>query len=142
MSDQQRGEELDESLTGDVPPDEPTAVEDTGVTGVEQLGGESFEERDRRTEPEVDEQAGAFGEGTGQPEMVAEQGAEPTDADTEVTIPVDEAGAFGEGPGGAGEDVGPLSDEDEVSGDETTRDVATERTAPAAEEAAVHLEEG
>jgi hypothetical protein len=50
--DQQRGEGLDEALGDEFPPDEPAVADDVGTTGVEQLGGESFEERDRRTRPE------------------------------------------------------------------------------------------
>jgi hypothetical protein len=118
-------------------------VEDTGVTGFEQLGGESFEERESRTEPEVYEQdaASAFGEGTGTAQLLPQEGAEPTEADTDVLIPADEAAAFGEGTEVAEGEYGPLSEEDEFSGDETTRDVATERTSSAAEEAAIHIDD-
>src|ERR671918_336527 len=59
----QRGEDFDDELLADeFPPDEPLAVEDEGITGVEQLGGESVAERDERTEPEVwERQAGDTG---------------------------------------------------------------------------------
>jgi hypothetical protein len=36
--------------------------------------------------------------------------------------------------------VGPLAEDDEFTGDETTRDVATERVPPPMEEVAVHVE--
>jgi hypothetical protein len=38
-----------------------------------------------------------------------------------------------------GGSYGALADDDEFTGDETTRDVATERVPPAAEEAALHI---
>lgn len=127
---QQRGEELDESLPGDFPPDEPSAVDDIGTTGLEQLGGESFADRDRRTEPDFGERGAAR---TPSDEVV-EAGVPPTDGDVdEVLLPVDETGDRN--------DTGPLSDEDEFTGDETTRDFAPERMTPPAEEAAIHVEE-
>lgn len=135
--DQQRGEELDEALPSDFPPDEPTAVDDTGTTGVEQLGGESFAERDRRTEPEAGaarRRAGA-GAGTEAPrsDEVVESGSRPTGGPVDdVLLPVDETGEP--------DDRGPLAEDDEFTGDETARDVTTERTTPPAEESAVHVE--
>ena len=39
------------------------------------------------------------------------------------------------------DEYGALSDDDEFSGDETTRDVATERVPPPAEEVALHVED-
>src|ERR671919_294716 len=63
----QRGEDFDDELLADeFPPDEPLAVEDEGITGVEQLGGESVAERDERTKPEVwERQAGDTGADAG-----------------------------------------------------------------------------
>src|ERR687891_534456 len=63
----QSGEDFDDELLADeFPPDEPLAVEDEGITGVEQLGGESVAERDERTEPEVwERQAGDTGADAG-----------------------------------------------------------------------------
>jgi hypothetical protein len=129
--DQQRGEELDEALPDEFPPDEPTGVDDTGTTGLEQLGGESVEDRDRRTVPERERGPGD-GEGE-QAEPVVETGARPTDDGEDVLLPVDQAREAG--------DPGTLADDDEVAGDETARDVATERTAQPAEEAAVRVDE-
>lgn len=129
--DQQRGEELDEALTDDFPPDEPIAADDVGTTGVEQLGGESFEERDRRTRPERGPRS-RDGDGD-RAEPAVEAGVRPTDDDEEVMVPVDEARPAG--------DSGRLAEDDEVSGDETARDVATERISQPAEESAVRVDE-
>jgi hypothetical protein len=128
--DQQRGEELDEALPDDFPPDEPVAADDVGTTGVEQLGGESFEERDRRTRPERGPRPR---DGDGEhAEPAVETGVRPTDDEEEVLLPVDEARRA--------DDSGRLAEDDEVSGDETARDVATERVTPPAEESAVRVE--
>ena len=40
-----------------------------------------------------------------------------------------------------GREIGPLAPDDEFSGDETSRDVATEHVAPPAEEAAIRLDD-
>jgi len=133
MDPDQTGEDFDDDLLADeFPPDEPLAIEDEGVTGVEQLGGESFAERDERTEPEAWEQP---------------IGADETD--TGVELVGDDAGVLdaekdlvGERAGTEQEDEqGPLAPDDEFSGDETTRDVATERVTPPAEDAAVHVDD-
>ena len=124
----QPGEELDENLTGDYPPDRPTAVFDEGVTGVEQLGGESVAERDDRLEPEVWERGGS-----------GDEDGPVLAGDADVDAIDDEKDLVGST---AGElvDRGSLSDDDEFSGDETTRDYATELEAPLdAEDAAVHV---
>ena len=134
MSDtDQPGEDLDDAkLSGEYPPDRPLAVDDQGVTGVEQLGGESFADRDDRTEPEVWERpAGASGD-QGGVELVGEH---------DVGEPDDEKDLVGELADPADRVLGPLAEDDEVSGDETTRDVATERVTPPAEDEAVHIDE-
>ncbi|HET9610105.1 MAG TPA: hypothetical protein VFP06_10890 [Acidimicrobiales bacterium] len=134
MSDtDQPGEDLDDAkLSGEYPPDRPLAVDDQGVTGVEQLGGESFADRDGRTEPEVWERpAGAAGD-QGGVELVGEH---------DVGEPDDEKDLVGELADPADRALGPLAEDDEVSGDETTRDVATERVTPPAEDEAVHIDE-
>lgn len=129
-SDQQTAEGLDdEKLSEEYPPDQPLAVDDQGVTGVEQLGGESVADRDDRTEPEVWERETAPPAETG---PVLEGEPEPGAVDEEkdlVTSPIAE------------EDPGPLDPGDEFTGDETTRDVATERAPAPAEEAAVRLDD-
>lgn len=134
MSDtDQPGEDLDDAkLSGEYPPDRPLAVDDQGVTGVEQLGGESFADRDDRTEPEVWERpAGAAGD-QGGVELVGEH---------DVGEPDDEKDLVGELADPADRRLGPLAEDDEVSGDETTRDVATERVTTPAEDEAVHIDE-
>jgi hypothetical protein len=132
MDPDQTGEDFDDDLLADeFPPDEPLAIEDEGVTGVEQLGGESFAERDERTEPETWEQPGV------------------DETDTSVELVGDDAGVLdaekdlvGERAGTEQDDEqGPLAPDDEFSGDETTRDVATERVTPPAEDAAVHVDD-
>jgi hypothetical protein len=139
MSDpDQPGEDFDdELLAGDYPPDEPLGVEEDGVTELEELGGESFAERDERTQPEEWELADETGPGPA-------TGVDLIDDDVELGE--DDAGEsrdeglVGEPVGGL-EDLGPLAPDDEFSGDETTRDVVTERTPPPAEVAAVHIED-
>lgn len=139
MSDpDQPGEDFDdELLAGDYPPDEPLGVEEDGVTELEELGGESFAERDERTRPEEWELADETGPGPA-------TGVDLIDDDVELGKddagePPDE-GLVGQPVGGL-EDLGPLAPDDEFSGDETTRDVVTERTPPPAEVAAVHIED-
>jgi hypothetical protein len=119
----------DEELSGEYPPDQPLGVDDEGVTGLEQLGGESVSEREDRTEPEVWERDRAPASETG-PQLEGEP--EPGTADDEkdlVAPPFPEA------------DPGPLEEDDDFTGDETTRDVATERSPEAAEDAAVRIDD-
>ena len=127
----QPGEDFDdELLEGEYPPEKPLAAEDDGVTGVEQLGGESFVERDDRTRPEP-----------------WEAPPREPDADTGIELVGDDAGIPDDekdlvGGRESDEDAhGPLAPDDAVSGDETTRDVATERTAQPAEDATVQVDE-
>jgi hypothetical protein len=128
----QPGEDFDDELLADeFPPDEPLAAEDEGVTWAEELGGESFAERDERTEPEVWEEP-ADQEDVSKPDVVL--------VGDDVGLPDTEEDLVG-GPEIEDEDRGPLAPDDEFSGDETTRDVAAERVAPPAEDAAVHIED-
>lgn len=133
---EQRAEELDEDkLDGEYPPDRPQAVEDEGVTGLEQLGGESFAERDERTEPEPWERPGAPGSGGSRRgvELVGDEDVgEVDDEGTMVARSAHDPDL---------REAGPLAPEDEFTGDETTRDVTTERTTPPAEEDAVHVDD-
>lgn len=62
-------------------------------------------------------------------ELEIETGVAPDGEDEELNVPVVEE-----------DDVGPLAPDDEISGDETTRDVATERVPPPAEDTAMHVE--
>ena len=120
-----------ELLADEYPPDDPLAVDDEGVTALEELGGESFAERDERTEPEVWEPGIDEQPDTGV-ELVGD----------DAGVPDDEKDLVGERVGTQQDDErGPLAPDDEFSGDETTRDVATERVTPPAEDAAVHVDD-
>jgi hypothetical protein len=133
MDPDQAGEAFDDELLGDeYPPDEPLGADDEGVTELEELGGESFAERDERTEPEVwDEPAGDEGSDLGV-ELVGDDAGV---ADDEKDLVGERAAAERD------DEQGPLAPDDEFSGDETTRDVATERVTPPAEDAAVHVDD-
>lgn len=137
MSDpDQPAEDLDEDrLADEYPPEEPLAAEDQGVTGLEQLGGESVEEREERTEPEVWQRSGRRRrrDPDRTRKMGVEEGAQPSDRTLEGDLPVAEEL----------EDThtGHLAPDDDFTGDETTRDVAQERDTDPAEETAVHTEE-
>ena len=134
MDPDQSGEDFDDELLGDeFPPDEPLAVDDEGVTGVEQLGAGS------RSPSVTSAPSRRFGSGrsdrrgrhTGV-ELVGDDAGVP---DVEKDLVGERAGTEQD------DDQGPLAPDDEFSGDETTRDVATERVAPPAEDAAVHLDD-
>ena len=133
MDPDQSGEDFDDELLGDeYPPDDPLAADDEGVTALEELGGESFAERDERTEPEVWERPGD----DEQPDTVVELVGD------DAGVPDDEKDLVGERVGTEQDDArGPLAPDDEFSGDETTRDVATERVTPPAEDSAVHIDD-
>jgi hypothetical protein len=135
----QPAEDLDDDkIGGEFPPDRPMAVEDEGVTGVEQLGGESFAERDERSEPEIWEQPRADGGVSRGPEPGVELAG-----DEEVGVGDDEATMVARAAGDpAAREAGSLAPDDEFTGDETRRNVATERAASPAEEAAVHVDDG
>ena len=113
MSDpDQPGEELDEAVGGDFPPDRPPRLDDDGGT-----------------EPEVWE-----AEPAGVDEDVELVG------DPDVGA-VDEEGQLVAEAVDTGPDTGALSPDDEFTGDETTRDIQPERVARPAEEEALHIEE-
>jgi len=133
MSDpDQPGEDFDDEVLGDeeYPPDRPLGVEADGITQVEEEGGESFYHRDLETEPEVWEEDDVDDEDE-VGELIGD--AEVGEVDDEADLVAAAAGDD--------EDLGPLAPDDGFSGDETTRDVATERVPRPAEEAAVHLDE-
>jgi hypothetical protein len=107
----QPGEELDESVGDDFPPDRPPRLDDDG--GTEPEAWEADPADDGGVELAGDPDIGAVDD---EPELVG--------------------GATGDE-----SDTGPLGPDDEFAGDETTRDVVTERQPTAAEDAAVHIED-
>jgi hypothetical protein len=127
----QPGEDFDEELLeggGDYPPDRPLGVDDDDEV-------ESVAEREARTEPDVWEERRPSDED------------DEDDEEPEVELVGDDAGVpdeedelVGEGVP-TGSELGPLDPDDEFSGDETTRDVATELVPPPAEETAIHLDD-
>lgn len=123
----QEGAELDENLTADYPPDQPIGLYDEEATGLAGPGSEDDGSDLDDTEPEVWEvdQAGGV---TPVLEGDADVGVVDTEKDL-VAEPVER------------EDVGPLADDDEFTGDETRRDVATEHVPAPAEEAAVRYDD-
>lgn len=127
--DQDIAEALDEDeLSEEFPPEQPLAAQDQGVTGLEQLGGESVADRDARTEPDVWERRQAPSERGPVLEGDPEPGAVDEEKDLVAPpVPHDESGV--------------LSPDDGFSGDETTRDFAAERVPSPAEEAAVRLDD-
>jgi hypothetical protein len=119
----QRGEELDESVGDEYPPDRPPRLDDDGGFEPETWEGEGGE--DAEEDDDYDE-APDRGEASlvGDPDVGA--------VDDEAELVGDEV---------RDDDVGPLDPEDEFTGDETTRDYPTERVPPSAEESAVHVED-
>lgn len=107
----QRGEELDEAVGDEYPPDRPPRLDDTGG-----YVPEAWETDEATLDDDVD--------------LVG-------DADVEVVD--DEAELVGTAADGG--DTGPLAPDDEFTGDETTRDYPTEREPRSAEEAAVHVQD-
>jgi hypothetical protein len=129
MSDfDQNGEELDENLPADYPPDEPLGVYDEEATGVEAPDDDLDDGAPvDDLEPEVWEQEGDAGRGV----VVA--------GDSDVDAGDDVEKDLVASPG-VSEDLGALDADDDFSGDETTRDYATEHVPVPAEEAAVRVE--
>src|SRR5215207_8947546 len=127
ISDDDRSEAVDtDKLSDEYPPDELLASDDYGVTGAEQRYDEPLDERVRREQPEATEPDAAGGRSE------------------RVVQPVDQDGPDEEDPVAAAiedPDVRDRPPDDEVTGDETTRDVATERVPPPAEEVALHVED-
>jgi hypothetical protein len=127
ISDDDRSEAVDtDKLSDEYPPDELLASDDYGVTGAEQRFDEPLDERVRRERPEA-------------------SGPDAADARSErVVQPVDQGGPDEEdlvAEAVEDPDVRDRPPDDEVTGDETTRDVATERVPPPAEEVALHVED-
>jgi hypothetical protein len=127
VSDDDRSEAVDtDKLSDEYPPDELLASDDYGVTSAEQRFDEPLDERVRRERPEA-------------------SGPDAADARSErVVQPVDQGGPDEEdlvAEAVEDPDVRDRPPDDEVTGDETTRDVATERVPPPAEEVALHVEE-
>lgn len=107
----QPGEELDEAVGDEYPPDRPPRLDDTGG-----YVAEVWETDETTLDNDVD-----------------------LAGDAEVEAVDDEAELVGTSVGDP--DVGPLAPDDEFTGDETTRDYPTEREPRSAEEAAVHVED-
>ena len=105
----QQGEELDEAVGDEYPPDRPPRLDDTGGHVPEVW---------ETDETSLDDDVDLTGE--------ADVGAVDDEAEL-VGTAVDNG------------DAGPLAPDDEFTGDETTRDYATEREPRSAEEAAVHV---
>ena len=127
MSDDANLSELldDDKLPDEYPPDRPLGVEDPGVTADHGAIGDSLAERVAREEPDVlpapSSDDGALGHLV-EPDLGIAPDAE---ADLVASAADDELGA--------------LPDGDLVAGDDTLRDVATERVDDrSAEELAVH----
>ena len=130
MSDDANLSELldDDKLPDEYPPDRPLGVEDPGVTADHGAIGDSLAERVAREEPDV------------LPEPSSDDGALGHLVEPDLGMaPDDEADLVASA---IGDEVGPLADGDLVAGDDTLRDVATERVDDrSAEELALHLTE-
>jgi hypothetical protein len=122
----QPGEELDENAAIEFPPDRPLGLYDEEATGLEDPDGtadESNEELGDELEPEVWEAPAASG------------AAPVVEGDADVGVVDDEKDLVA--PGYERDAVGALDVDDEFTGDETTRDYATEHVPVPAEEAAL-----
>ena len=128
ISDDDRSEAVDaDKLSDEYPPDELLGSDDYGITGAEQRYDEPLDERVRREQPEATEADGADGRSERVVQPVYEDGP-----DEEADLVAEAV----EDP-----DVRDRPPDDDVTGDETTRDVATERVPPPAEEVALHVED-
>jgi hypothetical protein len=125
----------DDKLPSEYPPDRPLGVDEYGVTAYEETVPEPLEERLRREEPDFDE-------------LARRRGLDGEDADEEVGTLVDtDDGGFDDEGDSVARSIGRVSQrnlsvDDIAYGDETLRDVATERLSDEdrpAEEAAIHL---
>jgi hypothetical protein len=130
----QRGEELDESVGDNYPPDRPPRLDDDG--GHVPEAWEDDDSADIGSDEDDDDEA--FYGDDDEPDDLGADVALAGDADVDDTID-EEAELVGDDL--RDDDVGPLAPDDEFTGDETTRDYPTERTAAAAEEAALHVED-
>jgi hypothetical protein len=125
----QPGEDFDEELLeggGDYPPDRPLGLDDDDAD-LDSVAG-----REARTEPEVWEEGRPSDEDDEEPEVEL--------VGDDAGVPDEEDELVGEG-APTGSELGPLDPDDEFSGDETTRDVATELVPPPAEETAIHVDD-
>jgi hypothetical protein len=107
----QPGAELDESVGAEYPPDRAPRLDDTGG-----YVPEAWEIDEAPVDDEV--------------ELAGDPDVEAVDDESELV-----------GADVLDDDVGPLDPEDEFTGDETTRDYATEREPRPAEETALHVED-
>jgi hypothetical protein len=125
--DQETAEALDEDqLADEFPPEVPLAADDMGVTGLEQLGGESVADRDARTEPEVWTRTPRPDERAPTLQGDAEPGAVDDEKDLVAPpVPQDDR----------------LDPDGSPSSPESDRGFAAERAPDAAEEAAVRLDD-
>ena len=130
MSDDANLSELldDDKLPDEYPPDRPLGVEDPGVTADHGAIGDSLAERVAREEPDVvpapSQDAGAVGH------LVEPDLGMAPDIEADLVASAVDA------------EVGALADGDLVTGDDTLRDVATERVDDrSAEELALHVTE-
>ncbi|MDQ3385040.1 MAG: hypothetical protein M3503_03355 [Actinomycetota bacterium] len=130
MSDDANLSELldDDKLPDEYPPERPLGVEDPGVTADHGAIGDSLAERVAREEPDVlhepSSDDGALGH------LVEPDLGMAPDAEADLVASAVDS------------EVGALADGDLVTGDETLRDVATERVDDrSAEELALHLTE-
>jgi hypothetical protein len=103
------------------------ASDDYGVTGAEQRYDEPLDERVRREQPEATEADATGGRSERVVQPVDQDG--PDEEEDLVAAAIEDP------------DVRDRPPDDEVTGDETTRDVATERVPPPAEEVALHVED-
>jgi hypothetical protein len=128
ISDDDRSEAADtDKLSDEYPPDELLASDDYGVTGAEQRYDEPLDERVRREQPEATEPDAADGRSERVVQPVDQDG--PDEEEDLVAAAIEDP------------DVRDRPPDDEVTGDETTRDAATERVPPPAEEVALHIED-
>jgi hypothetical protein len=144
----QAGQELDESLPAEFPPDEPMGLDeilDNGEDDEAQARDDEEEyffdmlvepdpDLDDIGEPQPDDRLETAAGGVPEDHVVADESVPDPDAAEAVAAIEGDAEVLPD-------DHGALSDDDEFTGDETTRDYATERVTPSAEEAALHIEE-
>jgi hypothetical protein len=121
----QPGQELDESVSTEFPPDRPLGLYDAEATGLEDP--DEPEESDRPLGDELEPEAWeARGDAGAAPVLEGDADVDAVDEEKDLVAPPAEAA-----------DTGALDYDDEFAGDESTRDYATERVPAPAEEAAV-----
>ena len=124
----QEGAELDENLSAEFPPDRPLGLYDEEATGLAGPGSDDDGSDLDDSEPEVWEEADAEEAGDA-PVLEGSADVDSIDDEKDLVAPPGEA-----------LDTGALAEDDEFTGDETRRDVATEHVPAPAEEAAVRIE--